>query len=176
MLNFPKIPGVEIQYLCDPDPKQSSADASKLINAGHKSPKIVSDLRKILDKSEIQAVILATPDHWHAPSAILACEAGKHVYFEKPWSHNIKEERNREDREGRQMQSIDLAIPNCLFATFAPSREYRLATCNPSSVSKVCLIDVSAKYRSLESRQFDSGRIGCQFLAPSAPNRQHCGI
>ena len=93
MLSFAKIPGVEIQYLCDPDPKQSSAAASKLIKAGHKSPKIVSDLRKILDKPEIQAVIVATPDHWHAPSAILACEAGKHVYVEKPCSHNIKEGR-----------------------------------------------------------------------------------
>lgn len=46
MLNFAKIPGVEIQYLCDPDPKQSSAAASKLIKTGHKSPKLSATLGK----------------------------------------------------------------------------------------------------------------------------------
>ncbi len=47
----------------------------------------------VLDDKSVDAVIVATPDHWHAPAAILACDAGKHVYVEKPQSHNLRESR-----------------------------------------------------------------------------------
>ncbi len=51
----------------------------------------VADFRRILDDPSIDAVSIATPDHWHTPAALLALEAGKHVYVEKPLSHNIQE-------------------------------------------------------------------------------------
>lgn len=54
-------------------------------------PKTEKDFRKILDDKEIDAVFIATPEHWHAPMAILALQAGKHVYVEKPCSHNLRE-------------------------------------------------------------------------------------
>jgi predicted dehydrogenase len=50
-------------------------------------------MRRVLDDPSLDAVIVTTPDHWHSPAAILACEAGKHVYVEKPISHNIREGR-----------------------------------------------------------------------------------
>lgn len=50
-----------------------------------------TDLREVLTDPKVDAVVIATPDHWHAPAAILACEAKKHVYVEKPCSHNLKE-------------------------------------------------------------------------------------
>jgi len=50
-------------------------------------------MRRILDQKSIDAVLVATPDHWHSPASILACDAGKHVYVEKPISHNIRESR-----------------------------------------------------------------------------------
>ena len=56
-----------------------------------KAAKLVGDLREILDDPSIDAVSIATPDHWHAPAAIMACEAGKHVYLEKPCCHNFRE-------------------------------------------------------------------------------------
>ena len=59
---------------------------------GHQ-PKLTDDMRKIYDDPAVDAVIVATPDHWHTPAAILACDAGKHVYVEKPCSHNIREGR-----------------------------------------------------------------------------------
>lgn len=51
-------------------------------------PKVEKDFRKILEDKEVNAVFIATPEHWHAPMAILALQAGKHVYVEKPCSHN----------------------------------------------------------------------------------------
>jgi predicted dehydrogenase len=64
-------------------------------------------MRKVFDDPAVDAVIIATPDHWHAPAAILACEAGKHVYVEKPCSHNIREGQlmiEAARRTGRVMQ------------------------------------------------------------------------
>src|SRR3954452_23544586 len=83
-------PNVEIAYLCDVDESRRSAAAKKV---GKASVRVVSDMRKILDDKTVDAVYIATPDHWHSPAAILACEAGKHVYVEKPISHNIREGR-----------------------------------------------------------------------------------
>jgi len=56
-----------------------------------RAPRGVKDIRRMLDDPELDAVSIATPDHWHAPATILACAAGKHVYVEKPGSHNLHE-------------------------------------------------------------------------------------
>ena len=53
--------------------------------------KPVGDFRRILDDPSIDGVTIATPDHWHAPIALMALEAGKHVYVEKPCCHNVRE-------------------------------------------------------------------------------------
>jgi predicted dehydrogenase len=74
--------------VCDPDQKRR--DQAKG-TAG--ADRAVGDPREVLDDKTIDAVVIATPDHWHAPLAILACEAGKHVYVEKPCSHNLREGR-----------------------------------------------------------------------------------
>ena len=85
---FVKQPDAEIVYLCDTDQKRL-ADVQNRI----KADETVADFRKILDDASIDAVAIATPDHWHTPMAILALEAGKHVYVEKPPSHNVREGR-----------------------------------------------------------------------------------
>jgi predicted dehydrogenase len=77
-----------VDYVCDPD-QQRLGEAAKL--AGVDSGHAVADMRRILDAPDVDAVIIAAPDHWHAPAAILACQAGKHVYLEKPCSHNFRE-------------------------------------------------------------------------------------
>jgi predicted dehydrogenase len=82
------VPGVRIAYVCDPDAERLHAARTEL---GAGEP--VADLRRILDDRAVDAVIVATPDHWHAPASILACDAGKHVYVEKPCSHNLREAR-----------------------------------------------------------------------------------
>lgn len=79
-----------ITYCCDPDDERR-ARATKHFDVSQSHS--VRDMRVLLDDPALDAVIIGTPDHWHSPAAILACEAGKHVYVEKPISHNIREGR-----------------------------------------------------------------------------------
>jgi predicted dehydrogenase len=83
---FSELPGVRLAALCDVDPKRL-ADHVKRFDGVFSA----IDPRKILERKDIDAVIIATPDHWHALLAIWACQAGKDVYVEKPVSHNIWE-------------------------------------------------------------------------------------
>lgn len=87
---FQRVPNVEVAYVCDVDEGRRLGAAKKL---GVGSSGIVDDMRKILDIDSVDVVIVATPDHWHSPASILACDAGKHLYVEKPISHNIRESR-----------------------------------------------------------------------------------
>ena len=85
---FASIQNVELAYACDPDQERSATTAKSLGTA-----KPVQDLRRVIDDQTVDAVLVATPDHWHTPAALLALEAGKHVYVEKPCSHNLREGR-----------------------------------------------------------------------------------
>ncbi len=88
---YEKIPGVEIAYLVDPDSRVFKKYA-KLDKNTH-AAKPLADIRKALEDKELNAVSIATPNHWHALMTIWACEAGKDVYVEKPCSHNVHEGR-----------------------------------------------------------------------------------
>ncbi len=85
-----KIPGVELKYLCDVDQKRA-ATAVKTINDKGGAATPIQDFRKMLDDKELDALFCAAPNHWHGPATILGCKAGKHVYVEKPASHNPQE-------------------------------------------------------------------------------------
>ncbi|HMO85973.1 MAG TPA: Gfo/Idh/MocA family oxidoreductase, partial [Lacipirellulaceae bacterium] len=78
---------VQIAAVCDVDPQRRGAVQESSGAPG------VGDLRRILDDPSVDAVTIATPDHWHVPAALLALAAGKHVYVEKPCSHNVREGR-----------------------------------------------------------------------------------
>jgi predicted dehydrogenase len=90
--NFLGVPDVEIAYVCDVD-QQRLAEGAKLATElqGGKAPQAVSDFRRILEDKDVDILSIATPNFWHTPAAILACDAGKHVYVEKPGSHNARE-------------------------------------------------------------------------------------
>ncbi|MEY2409335.1 MAG: hypothetical protein QOF48_2005 [Verrucomicrobiota bacterium] len=82
---------VEIAYLCDVDSRAADKAAKAIGDKVARAPKTVKDFRRILDDKNVDALFIATPDHWHAPATILACAAGKHVYVEKPASFNARE-------------------------------------------------------------------------------------
>lgn len=90
-LDFVKAPGCHIKYVCDVDRNRLAEGQADIGKASGRIPEAVGDFRRILDDPEVDAVAFALPVHWHAPAAILACKAGKHVYVEKPCCHNPRE-------------------------------------------------------------------------------------
>jgi predicted dehydrogenase len=91
--SFARMKDVAIAFVCDPDSGRLEAAAKKAEELGGRRPEAVKDLRRVVESKDVDAVVVATPDHWHGPATILACDAGKHVYVEKPCSHNIREGR-----------------------------------------------------------------------------------
>lgn len=88
---FAALPGVEFKYVIDPDSRHLAPAAALAEEKQGKAPKMETDFRRALEDKEVDALLIATPDHWHAPMATLAAKAGKHVYVEKPCSHNPRE-------------------------------------------------------------------------------------
>ena len=88
---FARNAGSRVKYVCDVDQANAAAAAKAVATLQDQSIQPVGDFRRILDDKEVDILVIATPDHWHAPAAILACSAGKHVYVEKPCSHNPRE-------------------------------------------------------------------------------------
>lgn len=82
----------EVASICDVDERAIAKALKTIQNTGvDYTPKTEKDLRKVLDDKSIDAIFIATPDHWHAPLTIMGCKAGKHVYVEKPLCHNPRE-------------------------------------------------------------------------------------
>ena len=113
---WPGQPNVEIVALCDVD-EAHLADKLKILSGkGLKTPATYIDVRKMLEDKNIDAVSIASPNHWHALQTIWACQAGKDVYVEKPCTHNIFESQqivaaarkyNRLVQQGSQSRSSE---------------------------------------------------------------------
>lgn len=86
-----KCSNVSIGYICDVDSKVAEVAAKIAEDTTGVKPKINLDFRKLIEEKELDLVTIATPEHWHAPMAIMAVKAGKHVYVEKPCAHNLHE-------------------------------------------------------------------------------------
>ena len=85
--------GAQVTYICDLHEERLETTAKEINGIQGRRPKKTKQIRHILDSKNVDAVMIGTPDHWHAPASILACQAGKDVYVEKPHSHNIWESR-----------------------------------------------------------------------------------
>jgi len=80
----------ELAYICDVKKSQRIRVANDLKSLSY-TPQMTDDIREVLDDPEVDAIFNATPDHWHAPGTLMGVQAGKHVYVEKPCSHNPAE-------------------------------------------------------------------------------------
>ncbi len=83
----------EVAYVCDVDMRRAVKAKAAVAAVQQREPKVVQDFRRILEDRSVDVLVNATPDHWHALGTILACQAGKDVYVEKPLAHNIVEGR-----------------------------------------------------------------------------------
>ena len=111
---FQTLDNVEVAYMCDPDNVVLQERAGEFEKTYGKKVKTERDMRNIFDNKSIDAVSIATPNHWHSLATIWACQAGKDVYVEKPGSHNLHEGRkmveaakkyNRVVQHGVQLRS-----------------------------------------------------------------------
>ncbi|MGZ5220532.1 MAG: Gfo/Idh/MocA family protein, partial [Chitinophagaceae bacterium] len=85
--SFAKLPNVEVAYLCDVEEK-AIVNGLKPFNNAPRKPIVIKDIRELVNKKDFDALVIAAPDHWHAPASILGVANGKHVFVEKPCGHN----------------------------------------------------------------------------------------
>ncbi len=109
---FAKIPNVRVKTLCDIDERLFDARVKKIQDKHGYSPSTEWDMQKVFDDKDIDGVVFATPNHWHALGAIWACQAGKHVYVEKPCSHNVWEGRKMIDAARKYNRIVQVGFQN----------------------------------------------------------------
>ncbi len=93
LAGFAARPDVDVKYVCDVDQGVLNERVSEVTKTGKPMPERISDFRRAIDDDDVDIVVLGTPDHWHAIPTIMACQAGKDVYVEKPDGHNAIEGR-----------------------------------------------------------------------------------
>lgn len=117
--NLTKRSDIRIVSLCDIDESVLARGVETVAKSHHEKPKLVADFREVLQDSAVDAVVIATPHHWHCPIAIPALEAGKDCYVEKPASHVFKEgkvlvetarKNNRLVQHGTQMRNTKVTF------------------------------------------------------------------
>ncbi|WP_033198335.1 Gfo/Idh/MocA family protein [Gemmata obscuriglobus] len=120
---FAALPGVEISHVIDPDPAMVKPALDVLKNPAS-LPKIETDVRKMLDDKSVTAVVVAAPDHWHALATVWAAERGKHVYVEKPVSHNLIEGRRMVQAARKYKVVIQAGTQRRSSTSVAAAREF----------------------------------------------------
>jgi predicted dehydrogenase len=105
---FTELDDVRIAAVCDVDESMFGPTCQVIEESGRKRPERETDVRRLIDRKDIDALVLATPDHWHAHPTIWACQAGKDVYVEKPISHNLVEGRRMVEAARRHRRVVQV--------------------------------------------------------------------
>ncbi len=88
---FMSLPDVSVDHLCDVDSRALDRAVKIIVEKQGQPPQTTGDIRQMLDNKQLDVLVVAAPNHWHAPATVLGCAAGKHVYVEKPCSHTAEE-------------------------------------------------------------------------------------
>jgi predicted dehydrogenase len=112
--SFAKLENVEIKTLCDIDANlaASRVNDTQLKDVAGYRPAFVQDMRRVMEDKDIDAVLIATPNHWHALATLWALDAGKHVYVEKPSSHTVWEGRRMVEAAGKSKKIVQVGTMN----------------------------------------------------------------
>ena len=121
---FAGLPEVEVRYVCDIDERALEAGLVRVEKVTGKRPQALKDFRKALEDKSLDALVIGTPDHWHALPTIYACQAGKDVYVEKPDGHNIIEGRTMVVAAKKHGRVVQLGTQSRSGAHFHSCMEY----------------------------------------------------
>jgi len=130
--------GARITYLCDVAEKRREETAKFLSKVQKEPAKPVADMQAVFDAKDVDAVIVATPDHWHAPATIRACQAGKDVYVEKPHCHNIWESGQMVRAARKYKRIVQVGTQN----RSGPYNLQALEYLRSGKLGKICLVKV----------------------------------
>ena len=121
---FGQQPNATVTHLVEPD-ANLIPDALK-VSAKHQKnePAVEPDIRKLLEIKDVDALVVAAPDHWHALATVWACAAGKHVYCEKPASHNLIEGRRMVDAARKHKRVVQVGTQRRSAAHVLAAREF----------------------------------------------------
>jgi len=122
--SFIKTGRADIAAVCDVDGQILAERMKEIESLQKKAPKAYADFRRVLEDKDVDAVLVATPDHWHAIMAIRSCEAGKDVYLEKPCAHNVRECRLIAQAARKYSRIIQHGTMQRSGAHFQEAREY----------------------------------------------------
>jgi predicted dehydrogenase len=128
--------GAEIKTFCDLDDAVLGTVGAALAKAQGKEPGAVKDFRRVLEDKEVDGVIIATPDHWHAIPTLLACQAGKDIYVEKPLSQTIQEGQAMRDAARKYNRVVQVGTQRRSGSGFRSAIDYVAS----GKLGKVCLI------------------------------------
>jgi predicted dehydrogenase len=120
---FAAIPGVEVSHVIDPDPAMVKP-ALDALKCPASPPAVETDVRKVLGDKTVTALVVSAPDYWHALATVWAAERGKHVYVEKPVSHNIIEGRRMVDASRKYKVVVQVGTQRRSQASVIAAREY----------------------------------------------------
>ena len=129
--------GAEFKTFCDIDQAILDKINPELEKAQGKAPGTTKEFQRVLDDKDIDAVLIATPDHWHARIGILACQAGKDIYIEKPLTQTIQDGQMVRDAVRKYKRIGQVGTQNRSAPNFASAMEY-LKT---GKLGKVCEIN-----------------------------------
>jgi len=152
---FAAMDGVRIKTLIDVDSRLFPKALDEVEQRQGTRPETVfGDFRRVLDDKDIDALVVGTPDHWHAIPTVLACQAGKHVYVEKPDGHNIREGRLMVAAARKYDRVVQMGVQSRSGAHFAEAVDY---------------LRGGAIGRALYARAWESGRQGSIGKPADAP-------
>lgn len=135
---FAEIPGVEFKYLCDPNGARGGDLLRELEKKQGRAPQRIKDIRLALEDKDLHAVVVATPEQWHALAAIWACQAGKDAYVEKNVSLTVWEGRKMIQAARKYNRIVQAGLQNRSAPYAATARDY----IRSGKLGKVVLVKV----------------------------------
>jgi predicted dehydrogenase len=123
-LGFAALENVRLKHVCDVHAARAATTAKQLTDAGRPAPELVADFRRLLDDKELDAVVVATPEHWHALATVWACQAGKDVYVEKNPSLTVWEGRRMIEAARKYRRVVQVGFQNRSAPYAVTARDY----------------------------------------------------